>query len=96
MTFDYHLEAREDPELTKIFAAKDFFKIDEKGKEITYGGRGKSGFTENFFDYEKLNHGKPWHRLLYSKDYFNFAIEDKHFEIKPDGEVIWKHNDKKI
>jgi CRISPR-associated endonuclease Csn1 len=89
VTFDYHLEAREDPELTKSFAPKDFFKIDEKGKEVTYGGRGKSGFTENFFDYEKLNYGNPWHRLRYSKDYFNFAIEGKHFEVKPDGKVEW-------
>ena len=96
VTFDYHLEAREDSELTKTFAAKDFFKIDEKGKETTFGERGKNGFTEDFFDYVRLNHGKPWHRLLYSKDYFNFAIEGKHFEVKPDGEVIWKHNDKKI
>lgn len=90
VTFDYHLEAREDKELSKTFADKTFFKINEKGKEITYGSRGKNGFTENFFEYEKLNQGRPWHRLLYSKGYFNFAIEDVHFEIKPDGKIEWK------
>ncbi|MCA6419553.1 MAG: hypothetical protein IM603_10680, partial [Cytophagales bacterium] len=75
ITFDFHLEAREDTELTKAF--------------LTDGKKGKNGFTEDFFDFEKMNGGKPWHRLLYTKDYFNFAIEGKHFEIKPDGSMKW-------
>ncbi len=75
ITFDFHLEAREDTELTKAF--------------LTDGKKGKNGFTEDFFDFEKMNGGKPWHRLLYTKDYFNFAIEGKHFEINPDGSMKW-------
>lgn len=89
ITFDFHLEAREDDKLTKAFQEKGFFKRDEKGKEITFGKRGKNGFTEEFFDYENLNHGNPWHRLLYSKDYFDFAVEGKHFKVNPDGTIEW-------
>jgi CRISPR-associated endonuclease Csn1 len=29
-------------------------------------------------------------RYFISKDYFNFAIEGKDFEINPDGEIFWK------
>ncbi|MCE2957466.1 MAG: hypothetical protein LW841_09940 [Flammeovirgaceae bacterium] len=75
ITFDYHLEAREDTELSKAF--------------LGHGKKGKNGFTEDFFDFEKLNGGKPWHRLLYTKGDFNFAIEGKHFEMMPDGKINW-------
>lgn len=89
ITFDYHLEARDDNELTEAFPKETVYKYDEKGNPITYGKRGKNGFTENFFDFIALNQGKPWHRLLYSKDYFDFAIEGKHFEMLPDNEIKW-------
>lgn len=90
ITFDYHLEARDDDKLMKVFPEKEFYRLDEKGKELTFGKRGKNGFTENFNDYTKYNNGKPWHRLLYSKDYLNFAIENIDFIIKPDGKIIFK------
>ncbi|MDZ4750981.1 MAG: HNH endonuclease domain-containing protein [Flavobacteriales bacterium] len=90
LTLDFHLESRDDKELTKSFPVQGFFKRDEKGKEVTFGQRGKKGFTEDFFDCDTLNSGKPWHRLRYSKDYFDFAIEDKHFNVNPDGQIVWK------
>ena len=37
----------------------------------------------------KLNKGQPWHRLLYSKDWLNVAIEGKHFAVNPYGEIDW-------
>ena len=45
----------------------------------------------SYIDFEK-----PILKLRLARDNFNFAIEGKHFEVKPDGEVIWKHNDKPI
>lgn len=89
ITFDYHLESRNDAELNKAFPEKARFYLDEKGKEVTYGKRGKNGFTEDVFDYSARNDGRPWHRLLYSKDYLNMAIEDKHFEVSPAGKIEW-------
>jgi CRISPR-associated endonuclease Csn1 len=90
ITFDYHLEAREDSVLIKKFDKTRLFKCDEKGAEILFGSRGVDGFSENFFDYVKLNNGNPWHRLRYSREQFNFAIEGKHFEIEIDGQINWK------
>ena len=40
--------------------------------------------------YSKVNFENPAPRLLLSKDSLNMAIEGKHFEIKPDGEIIFK------
>ena len=59
-------------------------------KESTYGKRGKNGFTEKISDSIKYNNGKPWHKLLYTKDYLDFAVEGKHFNIKMDGMIEWK------
>lgn len=39
---------------------------------------------------------KYQYRLKLKADKFTCTFEGKHFEVKPDGEVIWKHNDKKI
>ena len=39
--------------------------------------------------YSKINFENPAPRLLLSKDSLNMAIERKHFEIKPDGEIKW-------
>ncbi|MDZ4823876.1 MAG: HNH endonuclease domain-containing protein [Flavobacteriales bacterium] len=89
ITIDFHMEGRDDKELTKAFPEQSIFKIDENGKEVPFGQRGKNGFTEDFFEFGTLNNGKPWHRLRYSKDYFDFAIEDKHFSVNPDGQIKW-------
>jgi CRISPR-associated endonuclease Csn1 len=36
-----------------------------------------------------FNYAFPIPKLRISKSNFNFAIEDKHFEVKPDGEIKW-------
>ena len=87
--FQHHLEARSEEQLKKDYPEKAIFKIDEKGNEITYGKRGINGFTESISNFEKLNKGQPWHRLLYSKDWLNVAIEGKHFAVNPYGEIDW-------
>lgn len=40
--------------------------------------------------YSKIDFNNPKHRYLLTKGNFNFAIEGKHFEMMPDGEVKWK------
>jgi|GEM_PF-158577 len=92
ITFKHHLEAREDKELEKVYPEKKVYKQDDKGNDILYGGKGTSGFTEKVSDAIILNgynNYEPWPKLLYTKDWLNMAIEGKHFEIKPDGEIIW-------
>lgn len=92
LTFQHHLEARNDKELEKAYPENIVFKVDEKGKEITYGGRGTSGFTEKVSDslrYNVYNKCEPWPRLLYSVNWLDFAVEGKDFEMKLDGEIKW-------
>lgn len=92
ITFQHHLESRDDKELEKAYPEKQVFKVDEKGKEISYGGRSTSGFTEKVSDalkYNGFNNYEPWPKLLYSVNWLNMAIEGKHFEILPDGEIKW-------
>ena len=36
-----------------------------------------------------FNFSKPVPKLRITKTNFNFAIEEKHFEIKPDGAIKW-------
>jgi CRISPR-associated endonuclease Csn1 len=38
-----------------------------------------------------IDYTNPYPRMLLSKGNFNFLIEGKHFEIKPDGMIIWKY-----
>lgn len=92
LTFQHHLEARNDKELSNAYPEKQVFKIDEKQKEISYGGRGTSGFTEKVSDAQKCNSYnkfEPWPKLLYSADWLNMAIEGKHFELLPEGKLNW-------
>ncbi|MEO6832739.1 MAG: hypothetical protein ABI169_11060, partial [Chitinophagaceae bacterium] len=37
----------------------------------------------------KFDSSRPSPKLRLSKAAFNFAIEDKHFEVLPDGQIIW-------
>ena len=92
ITFQHHLEARDDIKLKEAYKKEQVFMLDESGKEVKYGVGGTSGFTRSISDtykYNGLNNYEPWPRLLYSKDWLNMAIEGKHFEIKPDGEIKW-------
>jgi CRISPR-associated endonuclease Csn1 len=41
--------------------------------------------------YSKVNLNKLNPRYLLSKDSLNMAIENKHFEVTPDGEIRWKY-----
>ncbi|MBY0435823.1 MAG: hypothetical protein K2U26_17135 [Cyclobacteriaceae bacterium] len=93
LTFQHHREARNDKELEKAYPENVVFKVDEKNKEITYGGRGTSGFTEKVFDamrYNSYNKNEPWPRLRYSADWLDFAVEGKDFDLKMDGTIKWK------
>ncbi len=49
-------------------------------KRLNLGDVGASSFNFSF----------PIPKLRLSKANFNFAIEGKHFQIKPDGEIKWK------
>jgi len=69
ITFEYHLDARSQTDITKEAA--------------------KLGDKSYATGYSKVNFENPAPRLLLSKDSLNMAIEGKHFEIKPDGEIIW-------
>ena len=92
LTFQHHLEARSDKELEKAYPENQIFKVDEKQREVVYGGRGTSGFTEKVGDALKcnvFNKFEPWPKLLYSADWLNMAIEGKHFELTPDGKIEW-------
>jgi len=55
LTFQHHLEARNDKELEKAYPENTPFKTDEKNKEVTYGGRGTSGFTEKVTAEERVD-----------------------------------------
>ncbi len=62
--------------------ARSADEISKKGKELEdkiYS-----------FGYSKIDFNKPKHRYLLTKGNFNFAIEHKHFEMMPDGEIKWK------
>lgn len=89
LTFEFNTEARIEEDLMKEYPENVVYKIDKKGKELEYGKRGKNGFTEHPLNYEKLNKGKPFPRLLLTKGDFNFAVEGKHFEMMPDGSIKW-------
>ena len=90
VTFLHHLDAREEKQHMEAFPETAFFKTDDKGKDLTYGKRGKNGFTERIDDYILHNNGKPWHKLLYTKDWLDIAIEGKDFEMNIDGTIKWK------
>lgn len=89
ITFIHHLDARDEKQHMQEYPDAKFFKKDEKGNDLTYGKRGKNGFTEKISDSKNLNNSKPWHKLLYSKDWLDFAIENKDFKIKIDGSIQW-------
>lgn len=89
ITFLHHLDSRDEKQQMDAYPENDFFKIDHKGKELTYGKRGKNGFTEKIGDYKKHNKGKPWHKLLYTKDWLDFVVENHHFKIEIDGTIKW-------
>jgi CRISPR-associated endonuclease Csn1 len=63
--------------------ARDDRALLEAYPENEFGKRGKNGFSE--FDYEN---SLP--RLLLSLGKFDFLIENKDFEIKPDGKIIFQ------
>lgn len=83
ITFSHHLDARDEKQQLEDYPENREFK------DGNYGKRGKNGFTENILDSFKYNQGKPWHKLLYTKDYLDFAVEGKHFEMKMDGAIRW-------
>lgn len=94
LTLQHHLEARNDKELEKAYPENIVFKTDEKNKEVTYGGRGTSGFTEKVSDalkFNKHNNYEPFPKLLYSVNWLDFAVEGYDFEIKMDGRIEWRH-----
>ena len=93
LTLQHHLEARNDKELEKAYPENIIFKVDEKGKEVPYGGRGTSGFTEKVSDALKFNNHNnygPFPKLLYSVNWLDCAVESYDFEIKVDGTIEWK------
>jgi CRISPR-associated endonuclease Csn1 len=93
ITFQHHLEARDNDALGKAYPKDQVYMIDEKGKEKKYGVGGTSGFTKAISDSIKVNgynNYEPWPKLLYTKDWLNMAIEGKHFEINSDGTIQWK------
>lgn len=89
ITFLHHLDARDEKQQMAEYPEQQFFKNDKDGKALTYGKRGKNGFTENITDNILYNNGKPWHKLLYSKDRLDFAVENKDFKVNIDGTIIW-------
>jgi CRISPR-associated endonuclease Csn1 len=60
-------------------------RSDQELKELEpiYGKGIYQGFSE-------VNYENPWPKLKLSKDNLNMAIEGKHFEIMPDGVIVWK------
>ncbi|MGC8751621.1 type II CRISPR RNA-guided endonuclease Cas9 [Hydrotalea sp.] len=83
ITFKHHLESRNDDQLKKAYP---------KNK---YGVAGTSGITKNVIDAlteNELNNFEPWPKLLYTRDWLNMAIEGKHFEMMPDGSIVWLKN----
>jgi len=94
LTFQHHLEARNDKELEKSYPEKEIFKLDDKGKEVAYGGRGTSGFTEKVSDalkYNSYNKYEPFPKLLYSVNWLDFVVEGEHFSVNVDGTINFKH-----
>jgi len=92
ITFQHHLDARNDKELEKAYPENIIFKMDEKNKEICFGGRGTSGFTEKVSDalkHNSHNNYEPWPRLLYSVNWLDFVVENKDFKINIDGTIKW-------
>ncbi len=83
VTFLHHIDARDEKQQMEDYPEKGIFK------ETTYGKRGKNGFTEKIGDSIKYNNGKPWHKLLYTKDYLDFAVEGYDFKIEMDGTIKW-------
>jgi len=82
ITFKHHLESRNDDKLKKAYPKNE------------YGVGGTSGFTKKVSDaliQNKLNNYEPWPKLLYTANWLNMAIEGKHFEVMPDGEIKWKY-----
>jgi CRISPR-associated endonuclease Csn1 len=59
-------------------------KEDDLGKEMKRLGFASSGASE--FDFKN-----PIPKLRLSQGSLNMAIENKHFNIKPDGEIKWKY-----
>lgn len=93
ITFQHHLEARDDKKLKQAYPKDKVFMRDSVDNEIKYGVGGTSGFTRSVGDALQLNsynNFESWPRLLYSKEWLNMAIEGQHFEINPDGEIKWK------
>jgi len=89
VTFQHHLDSRDEKQHMEEYSEDKYFKTDSNGKELTYGKRGKNGFTEKISDYINYNEGKPWHKLLYTKDWLDFAIEGKDFIVNIDGTIAW-------
>ncbi|MDB5086269.1 MAG: hypothetical protein JWR09_263, partial [Mucilaginibacter sp.] len=85
----HHLDSRDEKQHMEEYSENKYFKTDSNGKELTYGKRGKNGFTEKISDYINYNEGKPWHKLLYTKDWLDFAIEGKDFIVNMDGTIAW-------
>jgi CRISPR-associated endonuclease Csn1 len=92
VTFQHHLEARNDRELEKAYPADVVFRLDEKNKEVPYGGRGTSGFTEKVSDalrFNAYNNFEPFPKLLYSVNWLDFAVEGYDFRVMIDGTIVW-------
>jgi hypothetical protein len=75
--FTYHSEARDDKKLMQAFPENG---LNNEGK--TYGKSGKNGFSS-------INWATPWPKLKLSIGNLNMLIENKDFEITPDGEIIF-------
>jgi CRISPR-associated endonuclease Csn1 len=58
-------------------------QLSEAFPKEQFGQKGKNGFSE-------INFLTPWPRLLLSPINFDFLIEKRDFEIKPDGEIVFK------
>lgn len=92
LTFQHHLEARNDKELENAYPENIVFKTDEKNKDVAYGGRGTSGFTEKVSDALKFNghnNYEPFPKLLYSVNWLDFVVEGYDFKIEMDGSIKW-------
>jgi len=93
LTFQHHLEARNDKELEIAYPENIVFKTDEKNKEVAFGDRGKSGFTEKVSDalkFNRHNNYEPFPKLRYSVNWLDFAVEGYDFIVEMDGKVKWK------
>lgn len=84
ITFQHHLDSKNEKQHMEAYPEDTLFK-----GNVKYGKRGKNGFTEKIEDYVRFNHNTPWHKLLYTKDWLNMAIEGKDFAVKMDGTISW-------